>query len=84
MAQWGHKRGDLESMVNVFFSNCVLGLILILPTRRRTSQGQGLYLIINPLTYRPELNMKWVLNVCLSNDWNVNGKDTIKKNSNKI
>lgn len=45
-----HKRRDLASIVNVFFSNCVLGLSLILPTRWKTSQGQELCLIIPSCT----------------------------------
>ena len=42
-----HKRGDLASIVDVCFFNCVLSPILILPTRWKTSQGQGLCFVIS-------------------------------------
>lgn len=83
MAQWGHKRGDLASIVDVFFSHCVLGLILIVPTRRKTSQGQGLYLIVPSCL---DQNWRWSrysIHACPMTE-NVNDKETIKNNSNKI
>lgn len=66
-----HKRRDLASIIDVCFFNCVLSPILILPTRWKTSQGQGFekfcilifcnHVFCN-LMHSPELNVKWVLN----------------------